>query len=178
MVPDISERLTSIVGSLVEVVLPAIDREDAAALEQAHLSVASLRVIQSQIDFAHAFEVVDGQSLVELIKALTNILQRPYPSQIADIAAALARPAAFTNDIRAANRRMRDVVATLVDEAAAAADPGKFAQVTRAILASEELQIRRDRAFVAGTGFDVQADTLVSIADSFSLTAVRSGDPR
>jgi hypothetical protein len=177
MVPDISERLNSIVGSLIDVVLPAIDPGDAAALEQAQLIVASLHVIRSQIDFAHAFEVADNRSLIELIKALTTILRRPCPAQMADFAAALSRPATFTKDIRAANRLMRDMVATLVDEAAAAADPATFKQVAQAILASEELQIRRDRAFVAGTGFDVEAKTLVSIADSFSLTAVRSGDP-
>jgi hypothetical protein len=175
MVPDISARITSILGSLIDVVQPAIDKNDAAAQEQAHLAIASLRVVQNQLDYAHAFEAVDCQSLIALIRGISEILQKECPPEVGRFASELTRPVVFTGQIRDANRRMRDLVASLVEQAADAADPRRFSRVTQSILAFEGLQIRRDRAFVAGTGFDVEAETLVSIADSFGLAGANSG---
>lgn len=175
MVPDIAERLTSILGSLVDVVLPAIDSQSAAAQEQAHLTVASLRMVIQQIDYAHAFEVTDCRALIALIHEISTILEPAPAPNVSDIEALLRRPVVFTGDVRAANRRMRDIVATLVETAAAGSGTEQFRRVTLAVLAYEDVQIRRDRAFVAGTGFDVEPETLVPIADSFALTALDSG---
>jgi hypothetical protein len=110
-----------------------------------------------------------------LIRGISEILQKECPPEVGRFASELTRPVVFTGQIRDANRRMRDLVASLVEQAADAADPQKFSRVTQSILAFEGLQIRRDRAFVAGTGFDVEAETLVSIADSFGLAGANSG---
>ena len=176
MVPDIAERLTTILGSLLDVVLPAIDPHSSAAQEQAHLTVASLRMVIQQIDYAHAFEVTDCRALISLVREISSILEpAPATPDLSDVEALLGRPVLFTGDVRAANRRMRDIVATLVEEAAAAAGTEQFRRVTQAVLAYEDVQIRRDRAFVAGTGIDVEPETLVPIADSFALTTLDSG---
>jgi hypothetical protein len=175
MVPDISSRITSILGSLLDVVQPAIDKSNSAAQEQVHLVIASLRVIQSQLDYAHAFELVDCKALVTLIHALCEILIVKLPKEVNALESSLTQPVHFTNEYRDANREMRDIVESLVEEAAHAADAKCFQRVTTAVLDYENTQIRRERAFVAGTGFDVESETLVTIEKSFGLITATSG---
>lgn len=175
MVPEIHARLASILGSLTDVILPAIDSGDAAAQEQAHLVVASLRLIQNQVDYSHAYEVADGRALVALVRNLAGLRGDAVPAEIAGFAQRFEYPLAFTNELRDANRRMRDIVAALVGQVADRPDSTLFDRIAQAILAYEDVQIRRDRAFVADTSFDVEPATLLPIPQSFDLVRTTTG---
>ena len=66
MVPTITARLRTMMKAMQEVVLPAVDPHHSIAQEQAKLVLGSLNLILQQIDFAHAFEVVEAREMQRL----------------------------------------------------------------------------------------------------------------
>jgi len=167
MQPSFESRITTMIKALSETVRPALDDADKAAAEQLGIVIASLALLQEQVDFGDWFEVSETRSLAELINAIAGL--GTFPSSRAALASATeALALAERHDrrlstLRTANVGLRAVIQQLMEEAFAAADPGISKEVRRHVLAASAAQVSRERAFVAGAGFDVFPHSLKSI---------------
>ena len=167
MQPSFEYAIDAMVRALSDTVRPAVNPEDKAAAEQLAIVIGSLGMLRSQIDYAHWFEVADAQDMAGLAQSLAALADLPAAAE-AQAAASRALSLASRHDVtlstlREANRELRGLVTALIEQGAAR-DPGKLGERIEAIvLEHSKRQISRERAYVAGAGFDVFPDNLVSI---------------
>ena len=183
MQPSIDLRLRAMIKAMKESIAPAIDPSNQTALEQAKVVAGSLDLIRQQIDYVHWFEAVDVLAHAALIEALTEVDANSVSATIrADAAAAMALPARWQCSLAAlrdANNALRESIAGLTADFAACEDPDIRSRVAGIIIRHEKDQLRRERAFVAPTGFDVFPESLLplekvlEIPGQFSIKAER-----
>lgn len=173
MQPSFDLRIRSMIRSLSQSVLPALDPSNRAALEQTRLVIASLELLRKQIDFAHWFEVADVLSMAGLVEKL---LQSAPGTAFGPRAANLMREAIGTvnrhdvplSELSACNRDLRGIVKSVLEEAFASGDELLRRRVQSLVLEAGKAQVARERAFVAAAGFDVFPETLTSIEQALS----------
>ena len=73
MQPGFELRLTTMMKALSETVLPAVDAQNKAAVEQMHIVIGSLALLREQIDFSHWFEVEEARDMAGLIMDLAAL---------------------------------------------------------------------------------------------------------
>ena len=170
MQPSFDLRIRTMIKAMNEVVIPAVDSDNQAALDQARLVAASLDMLIEQIDYAHWFEIADIQLMNRMISALTEIT----PTETADLAKAVAvtamqaasRHEVSLPEIREHTRLLRDRISDLIESVGMLNDPKKLAQANEIILKLSQPQLNRERAFFAKTGFDTSPETLKSIREA------------
>ena len=169
MVPDVALRIHSLVRALKEVVIPAIPEEKKFVLEQAHLTVAHLNVIEDQINKIWDFEYLE---LGEFLKLTEDLIGAAKGGDATD--GAEEQAAAVVNKARSAVRlpipRHNDLVVLVrsLKEASdgllkAAFEDGnaEFRKAASEIaMEHAEKQILRERVWTRKTGFDAGADEL------------------
>lgn len=168
MQPGFDLRIRSMIKALSETVLPAVDPDNKAAIEQLHITLGSLALLRDQVDHAYAFEVADLRDMVALIAALP-VHAGPVSAQSLQAVAgaeelAAGAPASLTR-LQDANNALREAIATEIDAAYQRLDPAAADRLDAWLLQNAAGQIGRERAFVAGTGFDVFPDTLRPIGE-------------
>lgn len=175
MQPGFDLRLRTMIKALAETVLPAVDPFNKAAIEQAHLVLGSLELLRQQIDYAYWFEVADARSMSALVDSLAAVPSLPSGTEAKSIAArslvTAGRPDNCLSVLRECNRKLRDAISLLIQEASAVDDAEIQKQVRTLVLEHGETQIARERAFVAGTHFDVFPDNLGSIEQTLSCAS-------
>jgi hypothetical protein len=164
MTPDIQSRISTLMASLSDVVIPAVNKESSTAQEQAHLILGSLAMMAEQVDFAHRSEVIGLRALIKLARELANVTgQTPLPLFAAAEVSA-ADPLTLTSDLRKQSQTIRSWITELVENAR----PEQLKTIRKLIFAYEQEQNIRDRAWVAGTNFDVCPESLLTIEESLS----------
>jgi hypothetical protein len=175
MQPGFELRLTTMMKALSETVLPAVDAHNKAAVEQMHIVIGSLALLREQIDFAHWFEVEEARDMAGLIMELAALAALPPTASATDTArrslALAERHDIRLSTLREANVDLRAMISLLIEEAAAAGDDSLFDRTQALVLAHGKRQIGRERAFVAGTNFDVFPDTLQTIEETLQQPA-------
>jgi hypothetical protein len=176
MQPSLELRLRAMEKAMAEVVLPSIAADDSAAIEQASLVLGSLRMLRSQVDYVHCYEVLDARAHVQLIQALSDALGEQAAAPLAEAAAAAHASLAIINDpvrpvyeVRQINAKLRALIAETVS-ALLKHDAAVVRQkVWDVVLVHSSEQILRERAWVAGTHFDMFPDTLRAIPEALGL---------
>jgi hypothetical protein len=119
MVPTIQARLHSMIKALREAVLPALAPEHALAQEQGQLVLGSLQLILGQLDYAHAFEVVDARELSAQLAALSTDVTGAVDD---DLQALCVRSDTLTEDpltplsaLQALNHDLRGALTHVID---------------------------------------------------------------
>ncbi len=163
MVPTINSRLRSMMRAMQDVVLPALDAENAIAQEQGKLVLGSLALLLDQVDYAHTFEVIEARDQCTLLTTIVAMTQATPPTAAASSSAqavlAQARPRieiATTSvpELQQINCDLRDALTALIDDIERA-DGRELAQaVALCVLDFSATQLTRERSWVAGTGFD------------------------
>lgn len=170
MQPSFAHRIRTMNKALAEVVLPAVDPDNKAALEQLQLVMGSLALMDEQIDHGHWFEVADGQLMCDMAARIAETAgQDPDESVVAAIAAfesVSQRSDARLSDIRQANIELREALFESSRDLLAGADADTAAAISRLIVEMTGEQVSRERAYVAKCGFDVFPDSLKSIPES------------
>jgi len=168
--PSIDLRLRTMIKSMKETITPAIDPSNQTALEQAKVVAGSLDLIRQQIDYVHWFEAIDVLAHAALIEAFTEVDANSVSAEIlADAAAAKTLPVRWQCSLAAlrdVNNGLREAIAELTADFAAREDADVRLRVAEIIIRHEEDQLRRERAFVAATGFDVFPDSLLPLEDA------------
>lgn len=167
MTPDIGSRLQALISSLSEVVIPAIDQNNATAIEQAQIISASLALISTQVDYLHPYELVNVSALIELSEKVCAVAKLSAGKEAEFAKEVLAKPLASTLELRQASNALRSQIVEIV----ASCEKDIAAKIQPLVFDYEEGQSLRDRVLVVGTGFDVEADSLPSMADVFCTAA-------
>jgi hypothetical protein len=155
MLPSIDLRIQNLIKALSQVVIPAIDPENALAREQAQLTIAHLHLIAAQWQKAPVFE---AQSLSAL---------RALAERLVAVSAGGAETLRAAAGLRAQLDRPYDELGRAVDRlivaAAADGDAGFRAALDEAVLDYGAKQAFRERVWFAGSALDPDVAELPSI---------------
>jgi hypothetical protein len=169
VVPTIAARLRSMMKAMQEVVLPAVDTQNAIAQEQAKLVIGSLNLILQQLDLAHRFEIVEAREKQAEGRELATILEAHTPrhpvaiQSAADIAAqssVIDDPLSALTALHASNQCLRGVIANLIQASEDSGDLALINRMSRRVISYGETQLIRERSWVATTGFDPPGATI------------------
>jgi hypothetical protein len=149
MVPDIDLQLRVVIKALRDVVLPAVDSGNRLAVEQLHLSIATLGMVEARLPLAGRrvrAELANAIALAEAADAAA------LAAPLFAAKAALEDPRADGRDLEMHKARLLTGVSTLVDEA-----PGNGARadsLARAVVAASKPQFDLIRAWCLPAGFE------------------------
>jgi hypothetical protein len=167
--PSLDLRLSSMIKALSQIVLPSVDTEDKAAIEQLNIVIGSLLLLKEQIDYVHWFEHVETNSMLELVQSIAGHIGQEADAfmNAANTAADIAKkPDATLSSRHDGNIRLREVLAQLIHKSLSLEDKALAANLRRQILKYSEAQISRERAFVARVNLDVFGDNLLPIREA------------
>ncbi len=167
MQPGIDLRMRAMAKALAEVVMPAVDATNKTAIEQGHIVMGSLEIIRQQVEYAHWYAVADLLSLCQLASDLASIDGLDADDKLRDAAAAgdamAKRWDIPLSQLSQPNSTLRDVISTTVEKAFAPGKADLRDKVQALVLAHSEEQLGRERAYVAGTRWDIYPETLQTI---------------
>lgn len=159
MVPDTDLQLAVVIKALRDVVAPAVDPANKLAIEQLHLSIATIGLVQRGLPLAHARarrELLNAVALAEAVAAVGS----PIDGGAAQ--AALGDPAA---DEPRLDSERRALLAAVEGAVTAAAGTTRETAVARAVIAASKPQCDLARAWCAASGFEVEPDALPALDD-------------
>jgi hypothetical protein len=161
MTPSIDIRLASMIRAMTDVIGPAIEPGNNLAREQAALMVGQLQMIAAQWrrvspyaraclddlrETAAGFDVQGGPLSREASRKLATTLAEDWPDPEAQYLAA--------------SRALEEMVRAIADDGA----PPFAKSFEQSALQFGLRQARRDRAWFAMSGFDIDADALPSLS--------------
>lgn len=157
MVPDIDLQLQTVIRALSEVVAPAVSPQNQPAIEQLHLSIATLKLLKERVPLEHArarVELTQAIALAEAMQAADGT--RAMDAAVADSRQALADPAAGATQL---DERRRALLA-LAEAAVAAAEPAARDKIARAVVAASRAQLDLARAWCLPAGFETSPGSI------------------
>lgn len=157
MVPDSELQLAVVIKALRDVVAPAVDPANKLAMEQLHLSLATLGLVQKGLPLAHARARRELSNAIDLAGAVSAA------GGVVDAAAARGALADAAADEAALDDARRTLLSAVEQAVAASAGAANERAVARAVIAASKPQCDLARAWCAGSGFEVEADALPSL---------------
>ena len=156
MVPTHALRFQSMLRAITEVVIPAIDPAQKLALDQAYIIAGNLRLLLEQAGRTEDYDRAELADFRQLGQQLCGLLGDPDP--LFDEALAEG-----SRDRAAQLRRTKLAVDGLIK--AALADPALCKTAGSLVLEQSSRQLRRDRVWFAGAGFELDRQALPSLDD-------------
>ena len=152
MIPNVDDRLASVIRALTEVILPHLPPEASLAQEQVQLAVGHLQILRAQIDSLPGYEreeLADGRALGTALADCTGgVKTSAATSSLADAVEAQGE------DGRTLLKDINVNVEALVRAVAADGDDDTRARLTSTILEHEQARAQKDRQWYAPFGFD------------------------
>jgi hypothetical protein len=164
MTPSIEVRLESVLHGLRDVVIPAINPDEALAVEQSGLILAQLTMMLKQLPYADRYYRLCRDDARTTAAA---IVQNPAGgARIKTAAEALATllAGAGADNPHDDYLALADGIATLTTAVAEDAEPEWRARVNAAVLAFSLRQNRRERVWFVDAGFDPDPGELPTLA--------------
>jgi hypothetical protein len=152
MIPNVDDRLASVVRALTEVVLPHLPPEASLAQEQVQLAVGHLQILRAQIDALPGYEreeLADGRALAEALAGCGG-----GPETTGASAAVVAAAKATGDDGRALLKGINQAIEALVGAVAMDGDAATKPLLSATILKHEHARAQKDRQWFAPFGFD------------------------
>lgn len=165
MTPSITVRLESVLNGLRAAIIPAIDPNEALAIEQADLILAQLSMLQRQLPYADRYHRLCRDDAHATAAA---IVQEPAggPASVAAAAALAALlETADRDDPHAGYLELAGGIAALTTAAAEDAGPEWRKRIDGAVLPFASRQNRRERVWFQTAGFDPDPGELVDLAE-------------
>jgi len=175
MGPEISTNIASILRAMENVIIPAIDKNQSLAREQAYLTVIYLRMIQEQHDKIFHFRLLEISEYSAILKSL---LAKDYSSAAPDAAAAARQALGDASALQTVQLQAYDVfvcTARALREAADAlvadlirargGDDAIEAEIASLLIGQAGIEALRERSWVAGLGLDPRPEQLQPLAD-------------
>ena len=163
MIPDFELQLAVTIKALRDVVLPAVDPANGAAVEQAQLALATLGMISAHLPYreklantelANALAMADSMSDAGATSPGFKAAQETARKRAGD-------PATDHGDMETARLALLEEMERLLASA-----PGEhFATWSHACLAAMQPQLDLQRRWTAGAGFDPDAAALPALDD-------------
>lgn len=170
MTPSIEIRIISVLHGLRDVIFPAINPDEALAVEQSGLILAQLNMLLKQLPYADRYHRLcrdDARSTAAAV--VENIAGGPNSKAAAEaLIAHLA--AAVGEDPHADYLALAGGIAALTIAVTHDAEPEWRAQVNAAVLAFSSRQNRRERVWFKDSGFDPNPGELPDLATLVSAS--------
>ncbi|MFT4563667.1 MAG: hypothetical protein ACI9BW_003423 [Gammaproteobacteria bacterium] len=167
-------QLSSMIKSMTDVVLPAIDPENQMAQEQAQLVVAMMHLMATRLPMQFHYDVDELKRSLglsyQLIGAaaggsLTTSELQKLAACVTDGESALAGAQTAPAELEAAALELRVRISALVETLWRDGEPSCRQAASRAVLAASKEQIERERAWFAPQGWDADPTAYPPIED-------------
>lgn len=166
MTPDIELQVQVVIKALTEVVSPAIDATNKAAIEQLNLSIATLQFVQDRVTMQGNRNRAQLSNAVTVCKRLVELgVCGDIEDKLVDAGNLRNNPEA---DIAAIRRATSGLMALAADAIDAVDDPAQAAQVGRAVIAATKAQTDLARAWFVRSGFELEPDKVPALATLIS----------
>ena len=157
-------ELKSVLRALTEVILPAVDGDNALAIEQTQLVIGMLQLMAARLPLQFRYDCDELARLVTLCETLAaHDADGTLSTACRDGAAVLARAKASPDEVLASVRALRAASGALIGSAYRDGDEATRAALSREVLAHAEQQLLRERAWFAPQGWESQPETLPAI---------------
>jgi hypothetical protein len=164
MTPSIEVRLESVLHGLRDVVIPAINPDEALAVEQSGLILAQLTMMLKQLPYADRYyRLCRDDARTTAAAIVQNPACGARSKKAADALAALLDERE-ADDPHAHYLALAHGIATLTTAVAEDAEPEWCARVNAAVLAFSIRQNRPERVWFVDAGFDPDPSELPSLA--------------
>lgn len=170
-------QIQSILKSIADVVLPAIDPGNKLAQEQMRLCMGLLDLMARQLPLQFRFDCDELTRLLALAQRLRALStpEQVQPGTRATLARdidrasdVVARARAEPDEVLTAVRALRAVTSTLVREACQHGDAASTQAIERAVMDSSQQQLLRDRAWLIAQHWEPDPQSLPDIASLLS----------
>lgn len=174
MVPTLDQYIATCIRALGEVVLPAIDKSESMALEQAQLVIGLLTLMAEQWDKTLLLEMAELRAHQRLGRALESAAAGGASTQAALEAcrratAGVAQLASIDIpqhvELRAANVALRTAITGLVAAARNDGEAGFRSRATALVIAHAAEQNQLARSWFAKSRLDADWSRLPAVAD-------------
>ncbi len=168
MTPSIEVRLTSVLHGLRDAIIPAINPDEALAVEQSGLILAQLSMLVRQLPYADRYHRLCRDDARTTAAAIVQEPAGGPRSQAAAEALCVLLAGVNLDDPHAGYLALAGGIADLTDAAADDAELGWRARVNAAVLAFSIRQNRRERVWFKDAGFDPDPAELPDLAAMFT----------
>jgi hypothetical protein len=158
-------QLKSVIRALSEVVLPAVDSNNALAIEQTQVVIGMLQLMAARLPLQFRYDCDELARLLELCRALATYDDGTLASATDAGAAVLARAQAGPDEVLLAIRQLRTLSGALITARYGDGDELTRTDISQRVLAHADQQLLRERAWVAPQGWEIQPETLPAIED-------------
>lgn len=154
MIPDIQLQIKSVIKSLKDNVLPAVDPNNELAQQQIQLSMATLDMTLNNLPVIHGVLRKDLQQHQLMAKDLLAVVSKPANQTrlrelMANTEFCLQDPTQGFTELQSAARRLRAGIGSVIADSDSDA-----VQVERVVLAHCEASLNLGRALNKPTGFE------------------------
>ncbi|RUT76906.1 hypothetical protein EHM94_17895 [Marinobacter sp. NP-6] len=179
--------IQTILKTMADTVVPAVDSNNKLASEQAQLVIAMLGIIQQRLPLMYRFDRDELSRSIELSEALLH-----HGEDVPAAASALQKLASCTknsrdtlrlaqidpNDLKAANFALREKVSELVNTLYSESKTSDLKQINDLITNHAREQLLRDRAFLASQGWEADPDAIPPLDTLLTDPSSAKTEPR
>ena len=164
MVPDTVLRLVAVQKALEDIIVPLLSDDADFAREQLALIIKSIALMRKQIPLEYAFHVHDAKAFATFADELadklpTSCLARASLATAVERVRIIAPPQVPDRQaLEDAVQALRAEIERVIDDDSA--DAATFAAIGPVVLAHTRRQTLLERAWVADTGFERDAESL------------------
>lgn len=158
MVPDFDLQLQAAIKALRETVAPAVDPANKVAMEQLHLSIATIAMVRDRLPLARRFARRQLEDTLDLARAVATAARADTAIDLAGLDAAVAAGPALladadadTEDFEATNATVTGATLTVINAAQTSAAIGA---IDAAVLKASAPVFERARAWFLSAGFE------------------------
>lgn len=158
MVPDFDLQLQAVLKALSDTVAPALDPANKVAMEQLHLSIATIAMVRDHLPLARRFARRQLEDALDLARAVAEAARADPAIGVAalDIAVAvtpalLTDPTADTADFEAGSATLTAATLVVIN---AGQNSAAIAAIDAAVLQASRPAIERSRAWFLSAGFE------------------------
>ncbi|MBK8958963.1 MAG: hypothetical protein IPM80_11135 [Proteobacteria bacterium] len=159
-------QLATAIRALTEVVLPAVDADNALAVEQTQVVIGMLQLMAARLPLQYRYDCDELARLLTLCRAL-----QPYDDD-GGLAGAthagaevLARARATPQEILDAIHGLRTLSGAVVSSAYRDGDDAARAALSALVLTHADEQLLRERAWFAPQGWELEPDGVPPLED-------------
>ena len=167
MVPDLDLQLQSAIKALVDTVTPAIDAQNKMAVEQLHLSIATLTMVRQRLPLARRFSRRQLEDSLETARGVRSDVGASGIVDTAAIDAIISRAADGLGDPEFDTCELDQLAAELNGETAALISEipsGEIADaIVRTVVERTKSPIARLRSWCLPAGFESYPEQIAAI---------------
>jgi hypothetical protein len=157
--------IQTVIKSLSDNVIHAIDKDDAPAKQQAQLSIALLEILRKRLPIMYRYDRHDLKHFVELAQQLIqddddNRRSEELQKICDDANAVLDRARAEPSELLESGKLIRSAIGNFIDDVRDEGDLDRTKRVDQLIVQSAEELTRRERSWMLPFGFEADASVI------------------